>query len=121
MKRGRGVVVGALCGAVIGVLVATGSVHRLQAIPFFAPDHALLAHRQLLVAGVAMWLVFGIYWEIAAKTAAAAASSESSASRNVHVVLANAAFVMVFLPIGGLGRMTPASPSIMTIGLAVEA
>lgn len=64
--------------------------------------------------------MFGIYWDKAAKSAAADRSSESQASRAVHVFLANAALVLVIVPIHGIGRFLPVSPLIMLAGLAVE-
>ncbi|MGD0890084.1 MAG: isoprenylcysteine carboxylmethyltransferase family protein [Terracidiphilus sp.] len=65
--------------------------------------------RWQLVAAAAPWVVFSLYWEIAAKNAAAAKSSETSVSRGVHVVLANAALLLEIFPFQQWGRFLPAS------------
>ena len=88
--------------------------------PALAFDNALLAHRQFVVAGIG-WVLFSVYWEVAAKSAAAAKNSESHASRGFHVLLTNMALLLEIVPIRGLGRFLPASSLIMTAGLAVEA
>jgi hypothetical protein len=90
-------------------------------IPVFEPDRALLRHAGFLVAGIACWSVFSLYWESAAKKAAAAKSSESRASRNVHLFLMNIALLLEILPIQGFGRWVRVSPWIMAVGLVVEA
>ena len=84
-----------------------------------AYDHALIGQRLYLLA-IAMWAVFSIYWDAAAKNAAASQSSEASGSRAVHVFLANAALILELAPIQGLGRLWPVMPWIMIVGLAVE-
>ena len=81
----------------------------------------MLAHAPFLAAGVLGWVVFSLYWEAAARNAAAAKKSESKRSRAVHVFLANAALLLEIAPIRGLGRFVPASWAIMAAGLAVEA
>lgn len=111
--------VAAACGAAIGVLATRTQDFSL--IPPSARDQALLAHSRFLVAGILGWVVFSLYWEIEAKKAAPAKTSESKGSRAVHVFMANAALILEIAPIRGLGRLLPASPSIMTAGLAVEA
>jgi protein-S-isoprenylcysteine O-methyltransferase Ste14 len=85
-----------------------------------SPDRSLLHYRGFLLAGIAAWALFGIYWDHAAKSAAAAKSSESRRSRAFHVTLVNLALMFEILPIRGLGRFVPASPPIMAAGLAVE-
>ena len=84
-------------------------------------DRSLLSYRGFLLASVAVWALFGIYWDHAAKNAAAAKSSESRWSRGLHVALVNLALLLEIVPIRGLGRFLPASPPIMAAGLAVEA
>ena len=36
-------------------------------IPVFALDRSLLGHRGFLLAGIAIWALYGLYWEQAAK------------------------------------------------------
>jgi hypothetical protein len=88
--------------------------------PAFQLDTTLTGHWQVLVAGLG-WVLFSLYWEIAAKSAAAAKSSESQTSRGIHVFLANAALLLEIVPIRGLGRFLPASSVVMAAGIAVEA
>jgi len=121
MQNKKMILLGAACGAVIGALatLVRGQVHSVPA--FFTVDKALVAHRPLLWAAVAGWVLFSIYWEVAAKGAAKAQSSESSASRAFHVFLTNAALLLEIAWIRGVGRFLPVSVLIMSAGLAVEA
>lgn len=73
-------------------------------------------------ATVGMWLLFSIYWEVAAKNAAPSASSESRGSRRLHVFLANTALFLILVPVHGLRqRYLPASPLVIAAGLTVQA
>lgn len=114
----KSVLYGALAGAVAGVALAGADIRRLlQRIR----DPALAGHSGFLLACVAGWALFSLYWETEARKAAAARSSESTGSRAIHVLLTNAALLLVILPIRGLGRFLPASPAIMAAGVPVEA
>ena len=109
-------------GALAGTAAALPfTVPRLPAIAFFTPDRALLGHRLLLLAAVGGWVLFGLYWEAAAKNASAAIRSESRASRGLHVFLVNAALLLEIAPIRGLGRWASVSVTLMLAGLAIEA
>jgi protein-S-isoprenylcysteine O-methyltransferase Ste14 len=110
-------IIGAIVGAVLAYYVATHDIRHL--LP--ALDPALAGHWIYLRLAGAGWVGMSIYWEIAAKTAAAAKSQESSFSRGIHVFLVNFTILLVFLPVRGLGRFLPASPAIMAAGLAIEA
>jgi protein-S-isoprenylcysteine O-methyltransferase Ste14 len=120
MKRTKIIFLAAVCAAMLGVLAAITGVRIPARVPAFACDNALLAQWQFTAAGVG-WVLFSVYWEVAAKGAAAAASSESKALRGLHVFLANVALLLVIVPIDGLGRLLPVSALIMMAGLAVEA
>ena len=111
---------GALAGAIAGAL-AIRHGHLLAAIPALALDATLLRHRFFLVACIALWPVFSIYWQAAAKNAAPAKSAESPASRGLHVFLANVALLLAIAPIRGIGRALPPWPLLMTAGILVEA
>src|SRR5580700_9935918 len=119
-QRLKTTLVAAACGAAIGIL-ATRTGRDFSLIPPSARDQALLAHYPFLLAGMLGWVAFSLYWEIAAKNAAPAKTSESKGSRAVHVFLANAALLLEIAPLRGLGRFLPASSLVMTAGLAVEA
>jgi len=118
MTRGRRAVIELLCGAVIGAALV--SFRRFGAPPLLRVDHALTSLWEFRLAVLA-WVVFCIYWEIAGRKAAKAQKTESSVSRGVHVLLANAALLLTIAPIHGLGRLLPISFAVMTAGLAVEA
>jgi protein-S-isoprenylcysteine O-methyltransferase Ste14 len=109
------VLAAALIGAAAGARVA---IHQTPLLEF---DPAVHPYRGFLIAAVASWCLFSLYWEAAAKTAAPARSSESPASRAIHVTLVNLAAVMILLPIRGFGRFLPATPLVMSAGLLVEA
>jgi len=73
-------------------------------------------------ASVALWVIFSIYWSIAAKDSAATKSSESWWSRQLHLVIVNVALVILILPIPGLTmRFLPDSRAIVIAGLAIQA
>jgi protein-S-isoprenylcysteine O-methyltransferase Ste14 len=120
MQRYKSVLLGALCGAIIGALTKLIDLRRFSNIHFFAKDLALLSHQALFYACLGCWVTFIIYWDIAAKNSAPAKSSEAKASRRVHVYLTNAALVLIAAPIHGLGRFLPASSVLMVVGLAIE-
>jgi protein-S-isoprenylcysteine O-methyltransferase Ste14 len=70
----------------------------------------------------ATWILFSIYWEIAAKNAAREKSSESAVSRGLHVFMTNAALLLLFVPVPGLTRRyLPAPQVFVPIGLTIEA
>jgi protein-S-isoprenylcysteine O-methyltransferase Ste14 len=119
MQRKRMILWAAVIGAAIGFRLMRGGFHPLN-IPAFALDKSLLEHRLLLFAAFGGWVLFSIYWEIAARGAAAATRSESGASRGVHIFMTNVALLLQ-MPIHGLGRFLPVSLWIMAAGLAVEA
>jgi len=120
MQRKRTILLQAAIGTVVGALaVRFGSSIRAN-IPVLALDKAALAHGRYLLAAIP-WVLFSLYWESAAKNAAAKASSESRTSRGLHVFLANVALVLEIVPIRGLGRFLPPSSSLLAAGLAAEA
>jgi protein-S-isoprenylcysteine O-methyltransferase Ste14 len=120
MQRWKTLLVAALSGAVVYFLFTLPDIHKITSIPFLAKDRALLSHEALYYACFGCWVIFSVYWEIAAKNAAPAKSSEAKASRGVHVALANVALILIAAPIYGLGRFLPASSALMAVGLAIE-
>ncbi|MGH7740621.1 MAG: methyltransferase family protein [Candidatus Eiseniibacteriota bacterium] len=78
-----------------------------------------------------LWLVLGIYWEVAARSASAPKSSESGASRAFHVLMANGAVIISFWPFTGwpnatwsyfeFPRVLPALGWQPPLGLAISA
>jgi protein-S-isoprenylcysteine O-methyltransferase Ste14 len=120
MRRLKPALIAALCGAIVGVLGTLIGLRRIAGVAFFTRDHTLLSHRTLYYACLGCWVVFSLYWDIAAKNSAPAKSSETKASRGVHVFLANVAIVLIAAPTHGLGRFLPASSLVMMVGLIIE-
>jgi len=121
MRRKKIIRVLALCSALVVALTTRLGDYLRTYVRAARLDTALLAHRGFIVAASIGWVVFGLYWDVAAKTAAAAKSAESRASRGLHVFLANVALLLELAPIRGLGRFSPVSYRLMAAGLAVEA
>ena len=121
MRRLKPILYAALFGAVVGAAVMRLRGNTQLQVSFLERDRELLVHGAWFYSAVALYLVLSLYWEIAAKDAAAARSTESTASRFLHVFLANIAVVLVLAPIHGLGRLWAVSVPVMVAGLAVEA
>lgn len=74
-----------------------------------------------MFASFLLWVLFSIYWEIAATNSAPAVASESNFSRGIHVVLANAALLVMSVPILGLNqRLLPDATTVKLVGLETE-
>jgi hypothetical protein len=76
MQRKRTLLISSVCGAVVGALAVRLGTHGPVNIPVFAYDQALLTHKRYLIAAIP-WVMFSVYWEIAAKNAAPAKNAES--------------------------------------------
>src|ERR1700683_533169 len=100
--------------ALVWVLLLCLVVYGVFHMPPAAADRirtSLLLYWPLW-ASAAIWIVFSIYWEIAAKNAAREKSSESAASRGLHVFMANAALLLLFVPVPGLTRRYLPAPRV---------
>jgi protein-S-isoprenylcysteine O-methyltransferase Ste14 len=119
MQRKKMILWAALIGAFVGVLI----VRLKGGVPLELRDFGLgdtpLARVQLVVAAIP-WLIFSLYWEIAAKSVAATKSSESSSSRGVHLFLTNAALLLEIIQFPILGRFLPATYWEIASGAAVS-
>lgn len=74
---------------------------------------------RMLIA-IALWLVPGIYWEIAARNATKV--KEPFRTRSVHLILTALAQFLVVLPVPGLRmRFLPLATPIWVTGLVIEA
>jgi protein-S-isoprenylcysteine O-methyltransferase Ste14 len=65
-----------------------------------------------------LWAPWSLYWEAAAKNAAPAKTSESGASRGIHLFLTNVALLLELAP--ALGRFIPAYSLFLAAGLTVQ-
>ena len=106
--------IGAVAGALLVLVRGHSRVARAMTALFtFSPGMRL---------SLGLWLVFSIYWSIAAKDSAAKKSSESWWSRQLHLTLVNVALLLLVLPIPGLTRrFLPVSGALVAAGLAVQA
>jgi protein-S-isoprenylcysteine O-methyltransferase Ste14 len=68
-----------------------------------------------------LWLGFSVYWSASAKNASIAKESESSKSRQLHLLLLNGSLLLLLIPLPGLtGRFEPATPMIAALGAAIQ-
>ena len=77
------------------------------------------------------WIALSLYWSFAARNSSAVKSSESSASRTLHLLLVNAAFVLSFWPYPGWPNVEAAFfvfpllwrpiPWLVALGVSVQA
>jgi protein-S-isoprenylcysteine O-methyltransferase Ste14 len=109
----------ALMGLVVGATVARLAGYVPAKVAAFGFENTPMGRWQL-IAAVVPWLLFSLYWEVAAKNAAATKKSESNGSRGVHVVLANLALVLEIVQIRGLARFLTVSLRSVGAGVAVE-
>jgi protein-S-isoprenylcysteine O-methyltransferase Ste14 len=108
---------GAVAGALLGALLARPVIK-----PWIdAHQGEFHFNNWYLLASIVPWVVFSIYWEIAAKNSAPAVVSESKFSRGVHVVLTNVALFLMFFQIPGLNQQfLPDRLFVKLMGLAAE-
>jgi protein-S-isoprenylcysteine O-methyltransferase Ste14 len=119
MQRKQIILWATVGGALIGALAVRLSGFAPASFRNFGFLNTALGREQLLFAAVP-WVVFSLYWEVAAKNAAKAKSSESHSSRGIHVFLANAALVLEIIQTPRMGRFLPMSFLIMAGGCGVE-
>jgi protein-S-isoprenylcysteine O-methyltransferase Ste14 len=68
-----------------------------------------------------LWLLFSVYWSIAARNSAATKSSESWWSRQLHLILVNGALLMLIFSVPGLTRrFVPVGSWLVIAGLLVQ-
>jgi protein-S-isoprenylcysteine O-methyltransferase Ste14 len=106
--------VAAVVGGVLGGLWAHG-----KALSSFRAQLAFPLEMRL---SLLLWVLFSVYWSIAAKDSAPTKSSESIWSRQFHVILVNGALLLLVLPVPGLTRrFLPASQVFVAAGLLIQA
>ena len=105
-----------LVGALVGALLARPVIR-----PWLETHTSHSITDWFWLASLIPWVAFSLYWEIKAKNSAPAVKSESKASRSVHVVLTNAALLLIIVPIRSLDqRFLPNAMTVKFIGLALE-
>lgn len=101
----------AAIGAVVGGLGR--KFHVLQHWP---------AMPSAMLPSIALWVVFSVYWTVASKDKAPTSTGESILSRQLHVVVINAALLILLLPVPGLTRrFLPDTRVIHAVGLLIQA
>jgi len=84
--------------------------------------HLLEMKNLALLLSLAMRIAFETYWGAAAKLASPAAYSESQKSRQIHLILVNVAFVLLYIRVPGLDQqLLPHTFLISTVGLVIQA
>jgi protein-S-isoprenylcysteine O-methyltransferase Ste14 len=85
------------------------------------PDRDWLTFTRPMLVSLGLWVVFSVYWSIAAKDKAPTKSSESTLSRQLHVIAVNVALLILILPIPGLTlRFVPDSFVLIVAGLVIQ-
>lgn len=70
---------------------------------------------------IGLWGFFSIYWAIESHKSKSTQSSESLASRQLHLILVNAALLLLILPIPGLRlRFLPENNAFIAAGLTIQ-
>jgi protein-S-isoprenylcysteine O-methyltransferase Ste14 len=75
-----------------------------------------------MLASLALWILFSVYWSVAAKDKAPTKTGESNVSRQAHVVAVNVALMILVAPIPGLTeRLLPHTRALHVAGLTIQA
>jgi len=110
LKMAAAGAVGALIGARLG------HWHAFQVV------HAQMKFPVSMWLSVGLWMLFSVYWSVAAKDSAATKASESGTSRQLHLIAVNVALLLLVLPVPGLTRrFLPASYLLVAAGLTIQA
>jgi protein-S-isoprenylcysteine O-methyltransferase Ste14 len=106
--------VAAAVGALIGTLISSWRPDRAVRPPMRFSTGMWLS--------LGLWVLFSVYWSVAAKNSAPTQTSESVWSRQLHVILVNGALVLLVAPVPGLTRrFLPASDLVVAAGLIIQA
>lgn len=101
-------------GALIGARLSHW--HSFQAV---RPQMKLPAGMWI---SIGLWVLFSVYWSIAAKDSAPTKTSESTWSRQLHLIVVNVALLLLVLPVPGLTRrFLPPSYLLVAAGLTIQA
>jgi protein-S-isoprenylcysteine O-methyltransferase Ste14 len=114
MKRFHPVVRIAIAAAIGGCIGGFG--RKLRILPHWQ------AFAPAMLASIALWVVFSVYWSVASKDKAPTRTGESILSRQMHVITINVALLILLFPIPGLtGRILPDTPLLHAAGLVIQA
>jgi protein-S-isoprenylcysteine O-methyltransferase Ste14 len=95
--------------------------HGLTSAQAFDAYHAVIqSNSNRLVPGLALYVLFGLYWAIASRNRAADATTDPS-SYGFHTFLVGLSLLMICLPLPGLTiRLLPQSALPLTLGIILE-
>jgi len=113
----------ALLGAAVGFLLKRRSPNPT---PPPASPSEWFAHLEAagfppaMLAAVALWVGFSLYWEWAARNSSPAVRAETRGSRLIHLVIVTAGQLLVIAPVSGLrARLWPEAWPVVALGLAI--
>lgn len=110
LKMAAAGAVGALIGARLGHWHAFEAVRAQMKLPVG------------MWLSIGLWVLFSVYWSIASKDSAPTKTSESTWSRQLHLIVVNVALLLLVLPVPGLTRrFLPASYLLVAAGLIIQA
>ena len=114
MKRLPPVARLAVAAVIGGIIGAFGrKLHLLPRWSGFPPA---------MLPSIGLWVLFSVYWSVASKDKAPTNTGESFLSRQVHVIVVNAALLILLFPIPGLTRrFLPDTPMLHATGLLIQA
>lgn len=117
----RATLAGAIAGALIARLAARSPNGSGAGRAADWLSSLFAGYTPALWTALALWVVFSLYWEVAATSASPVERRESTASRAVHLVLVSVGQLMVFIGIPGLrARFVPASVLLVAIALTCQ-
>lgn len=112
-----------IAGALIGKWLVRGApAPTVHSWGQFVAQAGAAGYTPATMISLVLWLGLGIYWEIAARAAGAARSSEPRASRLFHLMLVSIGQTLILIPIPGplRTRFLPDAPLLVATGLAIE-
>lgn len=116
MKRPIRVVLKIAAAGAIGALI--GALITRHSPPAIKTHLEISAGMRI---SLALWVLFSVYWSIAAKDSAPTKSSESKWSRQLHLILVNVALLILIFPVPGLTlRFLPANQFFVVAGLTIQ-
>lgn len=99
-------------GAVAGAVIAARANFFVALMP---------ADEWRVAPGAIIYILFGVYWDIAAKRSSVFVRSESRASALLHQLLIALSALLIVFPLPGLlHRLMPASNLFTALGIAIE-
>ena len=104
------------------LLLVVAVVFVLKNHPLPASVRAVFQFSLAMRISIGIMVLFSLYWSVAARNSAKTESSESSASRGLHLFVLNAGVFLLVLPVPGLTRrFLPEGHGFDIAGLVIQA